>query len=60
MRQGTQPGDLPAFAIRVGRRQALLGLQSTDPLGDLEPLSHDVHDGSVQVVDAAAQNQQFF
>jgi phosphoglycerate dehydrogenase-like enzyme len=48
----SQPRHLLLLAHRVGSRQTNLRLVAADLLGDLEPLGEQVHEGSVDVVDA--------
>ena len=53
-----QSGDLALLAGRVRGRQVPLGLEQTDLLGALEALGEQVHEGGVDVVDAAAQARE--
>lgn len=53
-----QPLDLRGLPGRVGGRQAVPGLELADLLGALEALGEQVHQGGIEVVDAAAQVKQ--
>ena len=46
------------LAARVGRGQVVLRLQVAHPLGGLEPFGEQIHQGGVNVVDAAAHGKQ--
>jgi hypothetical protein len=58
VREHTQPLDLGLLARGVGRRHTAAGLELTHLLRALEALREQVHEGSVDVVDAGAQAQQ--
>ena len=50
--EGPEPGDLNSFAIGVSWGEPHLGLVFADALGDLEPLSEQMNERSIDVVDA--------
>ena len=56
--EGTQPRDLGLLARGIRGRQATARLELADLLGALESLGEQVHEGSVDVVDAGPQAQQ--
>jgi hypothetical protein len=51
-RELLEPRDLPFLTRRVRRREVVLGLQTADALGVLEPNGQHVDERSVDVVDA--------
>src|SRR5690606_17671791 len=53
IREGAQARDLLSLAVRVCGWQSVLGLQHAHPLGVSEALGEQVHEGRVDVVDAA-------
>lgn len=53
-----KPLDLFRFALRVGRRHAVVGLEVPDLLGALEALRQHMDKGSIEIVDAVAQPLQ--
>src|SRR5690625_2117842 len=56
--QGAQTPDLVLLAGRIGRGQAVGGLEDPDALGVPEPFGQQVHQSGVDVVDAAAFVEQ--
>ena len=50
----TEAGDLNRFTIGVGGSKADRGLMLADALGDLEAFGQEMHERSIDVVDAAA------
>src|SRR5699024_3709665 len=58
VRQLAEMGDLLLLARGIGGRQPVLGLQQTHPLRVGEALGEQVHEGGIDVVDAAALAHQ--
>lgn len=56
--QAAQTGDLPGLPGLVGGREAVVGLELSDGLGEFESLRQEVDEGGVDVVDAAAQLEE--
>lgn len=55
----SQPGDLFALPLRVRSRKVEVSLELAHPLGDLESLGQDVHQGGIQIVNGGPQTMEF-
>lgn len=56
--QPAEVGNLPALPLGICGRQTVVGLQLADSLCELEPLSEQMDERCVDVVNASAQFQQ--
>lgn len=57
-RELTQPRNLSLLTVGIGCGQPVLGFQLTDTLRAAKPLSEDVHECRIKIVDRTAQLTQ--